>query len=928
MRWIGKRRNGTPESGESAAEVVARLREGSASAEQDGRQGRPGKAVKRYRELVVRATAAPGPDDPDTLALRHQLAHWTGESGDPEGAVQLFAQLLSDRERLQGPRHQDTGLARHQLAHWHGRAGRAEEAVRRYDEMHRSAEQEDRTEAALNLLCDMGHWQQQAGDNAAALCTFTRMLKTAEGELGSQHRLTGIARQRYAELAGGLPFGHERGHDSLEGLVAAAAEIERSGDLRRAARMYGQIAEKCEELYGAGSDRTLGALVSQAKVAMQTDDPEGLAEAVVCFGKVLACMELRGEGPGSPEYDTLSQQRDGLARAAGTTELHIGDTAGTLLARQVEAAPATAFGLLAREARARHIARVFPVSGDTDDTRPHRVSVAQWRTVIQHVADQGCEARAFYFARADRRPIPEEIALCERLGLLGVYVSSEGAGNVNVEAYSFRDGTAHSVSLVVVDDEPAEPEPAPARAQGGPTDVHAEAEALGEWRQVARATSARTMEDPAAFGPYEVLERVGEGGFGRVYLCQDPDGVMVAVKTLHAEYAADSSIRVGFTHEVQAARRVSGRFTVPVIAADTSGETPWMAVPFVAAPSLQEVAERCGALDTATVRGIGAGIASALSAIHAEGIVHLDLKPANVLLTEDGPRVIDFGIAQIERLTEPRSGFAGTYAYASPEQIREHQQFTPASDVFSLGTLLARLALGRLPWGRKVLAVMSNICDGTPDLGGLPAELEQVVRSCLQADPARRPTPAEVAAALAVGPAGAPLGPEAERCAPPPLPAEVTTLIREHGALPATRRFETLVHTRLEGPDDTTVAARPATGGDTSDTPPEARTPDTAARDLEAQVLAWEREGGSKSTDQVRRECGAFAAEARSRLGEDHPLALRLKVSHAMLGYDGTSGTAYAERVVDEVAVRLGDGHPTVRDARSLLAALRSAQPG
>jgi hypothetical protein len=85
--------------------------------------------VKRYRELVVRATAAPRPDDPATLPLRHQLAHWTGESGDLEGAVQLFAQLLSDRERLQGPRHQDTGLACHQLAHWHGRAGRAEEAA-------------------------------------------------------------------------------------------------------------------------------------------------------------------------------------------------------------------------------------------------------------------------------------------------------------------------------------------------------------------------------------------------------------------------------------------------------------------------------------------------------------------------------------------------------------------------------------------------------------------------------------------------------------------------------------------------------------------------------------------------------------------------------------------------------------------------------
>ncbi|MCZ4099354.1 protein kinase [Streptomyces sp. So13.3] len=928
MRWIGKRRNGTPESGDPAAEVLARLREGSASAEQDGREGRPGKAVKRYRELVVRATAAPGPDDPATLAMRHQLAHWTGESGDAEGAVRLFAQLLSDRERLQGSRHQDTGLARHQLAHWHGRAGRADEAVRRYEELQRSAEQEGRTEAALNLLCDMGHWQQQAGDNAAALRTYTRMLKTAENELGGRHALTGIARQRYAELAGGLPFGHERGHDSLQDLVAAAAEVERSGDLSRASRMYGQIADKCAQLYGAGSDRRLGALVSQAKAAMRTED---LDEAVVCFGRVLACMELRGEGPGSPEYDVLSEQRDGLARSTRETTLHIGDTAGTLLARQVEAAPATAFGLLARENRARHLTRVFPVSDGTDDPQPHKVSIEQWLGVIQRLADQGCEARSFYFARADRRPTPEEIALCARLGLLGVYVSNEGAGNVNVEAYSFRGGTPQVVSIVVVDEEQAAPEPAPARGPGGATAVHAEAEALGEWRQVGRATSARTAEDPAAFGSYEVLERVGEGGFGRVYLCQDPDGVMVAVKTLHAEYAADSSIREGFTHEVQAARRVSGRFTVPVIAADTSGGTPWMAVPFVAAPSLQEVAERCGALDAATVRGIGAGIATALTAIHAEGIVHLDLKPANVLLTEDGPRVIDFGIAQIERLTEPRSGFAGTYAYASPEQIREHEQFTPASDVFSLGTLLARLALGRLPWGRKVLAVMTNICDGTPDLAGLPAELEEVVRSCLQTDPARRPTPAAVAAALAAGSAGAPLGPEVERFAPPPLPAEATTIIREHATLPATRHFETLVHTRVARPDDTTVAARPTMGGDTSDTPREDRTPDTAAQDLEAQVLAWEREGGSKPTGQVRRECGAFAAEARSRLGEDHPLALRLKVSHAMLGYDGTDGTdgtAYAERVVDEAAVRLGDGHPTVRDARTLLAALRSAPPG
>ncbi|MET7699514.1 hypothetical protein [Streptomyces sp. NPDC005485] len=223
---------------------------------------------------------------------------------------------------------------------------------------------------------------------------------------------------------------------------------------------------------------------------------------------------------------------------------------------------------------------------------------------------------------------------------------------------------------------------------------------------------------------------------------------------------------------------------------------------------------------------------------------------------------------------------------------------------------------------------MSNICDGTPDLAGMPAELEEVVRSCLQLDPARRPTPAAVAAALAKGPEGELRDPGAERFTPPLLPDEATTLIREHAGLPPTRRFETLVRTRQQGPDATTVAARQGRGGAGGDVPPEDRTPDTAAQDLEAQVLAWEREGGSKPTDQVRRECGAFTAEARSRLGEEHPLALRLKVSHAMLGYDGASGTEYAERVVEEVAVHLGDGHPTVRDARALLAALRSVQPG
>ncbi|MEU2775781.1 protein kinase [Streptomyces sp. NPDC007162] len=178
-----------------------------------------------------------------------------------------------------------------------------------------------------------------------------------------------------------------------------------------------------------------------------------------------------------------------------------------------------------------------------------------------------------------------------------------------------------------------------------------------------RSPTTGTVPPPEL--PYEVLECVGGGGCGRVYLCQDAEGLMVAVKTLYAHLAAAPPIKRGFAHEVRAAQRIDGRFTVPVIAADTEGATPWMAVPYVAAPSLQELVEHCGRLEPGLVRSLGAGIAVALNAVHAQGIVHLDLKPANVLLTEDGPRVTDFGIAQIERLTEPRRGFAGTYAYAS-----------------------------------------------------------------------------------------------------------------------------------------------------------------------------------------------------------------------------------------------------------------------
>ncbi|MFD7004345.1 protein kinase [Streptomyces mirabilis] len=899
----------------------------AAAAEQAGLQQNAAEAASRYEAAVSEAVREFGPEAVETLAVRHQLAHWTGESGRPESAVELFARLLADRERLQGPHHQDSELARHQLAHWYGRAGRFQEAVQRYEIMRRVAVQQGRPDMALSLMCEVGYWQRQAGDTAAALRTFAEMLRSAQQELGPTHELTGIARQRYAELAGDLPFGNEGGHDGLQNLIAAAAEVEASGDFRRAGRLYGQIAAQSEELYGRASSQTLSARVAQAKAAVNAGEH---AEAADCFDAVLACMELQGRGPGTREYEILRGQREELARSAGRVTFRIGQRTATLLAQNVQAAPGTACGVLARRPEASHATGLAAVIDGTDDHAPAEVTVEQWSAVIRHLAAQRYEAMALYFARADRQPKAGEAEMCEQLGLLGVYVSCMSSENVEVDAYAFTGSEPVYAPVVVVPEEPDGVQEASAKPVRGGVAFHPRAEALGQWRDVGRARPTKDADGPSVFGTYEVLERVGQGGFGDVYLCQDPDGLMVAVKTLHAQYAHVPSIKQGFAHEVQAAQRVSGRFTVPVIAADPGSDTPWMAVPYVAAPSLQELLEHCGKLDEPTVRGLGAGIAVALTAIHAQGIVHLDLKPGNVLLTADGPRVIDFGIAQIERLTEPRRGFAGTYAYASPEQLREQPVFTTASDVFSLGTVVARLALGHSPWGEGTATVVANIRAGRPELRGLPAGLQGVVRSCLHLDPARRPTPGEVAEALVPGAADGEVGPLL-------LSQEAQNLVAAQATMPATRFYKTLAYTS-DTPEDASAVTGPLPTGDLAATVAEGAREDRdrravpsgdattarAAGDLEARIHAWEREGDGRAMVQTRRECGVFLEEARARLGTAHPLTLRLRVSHAMLGFDQPGGVAHAEQVIREAAAHLGEGHPTVRDAYALLAVVKS----
>ncbi|GGK97899.1 serine/threonine-protein kinase [Streptomyces flaveus] len=254
--------------------------------------------------------------------------------------------------------------------------------------------------------------------------------------------------------------------------------------------------------------------------------------------------------------------------------------------------------------------------------------------------------------------------------------------------------------------------------------------------------------DPQRIGAYRLLARLGAGGMGNVYLARSDRGRTVAVKLVRQELAEQEEFRARFRQEVQAARRVGGYWTAPVLDADTEAAIPWVATGYVAGPSLQTVVGRDhGALPERSVRILAAGLAHALKDIHATGIVHRDLKPSNVLVTIDGPRVIDFGIARaLETVTDgglTRTGaLVGSPGFMAPEQVRG-DRITPACDVFCLGSVLAYAATGDLPFGTAnsgVHALMFRVAQEEPDLERLPEGLADLVRLCLRKDPAARPS--------------------------------------------------------------------------------------------------------------------------------------------------------------------------------------------
>ncbi|WP_367044174.1 serine/threonine-protein kinase [Streptomyces sp. Je 1-332] len=258
--------------------------------------------------------------------------------------------------------------------------------------------------------------------------------------------------------------------------------------------------------------------------------------------------------------------------------------------------------------------------------------------------------------------------------------------------------------------------------------------------------------EPTTIGPYRLLGRLGSGGMGRVYLGRSSGGRTVAVKVVHPHFALDEEFRARFRREVDAARRVGGDWTAPVLDADPEAPVPWVATGYAAGPSLADAVRDLSPLPTHSVRVLVAGLAEALTHVHGLGLVHRDIKPSNVMLTMDGPRLIDFGIARATDGTASLTSTGvsvGSPGYMSPEQILG-RGVAGSADVFSLGAVLVYAATGSAPFpGDSSASLLYKVVHEEPELGALAGELRGLALECLSKEAGERPKPEEIARRLA-----------------------------------------------------------------------------------------------------------------------------------------------------------------------------------
>lgn len=336
------------------------------------------------------------------------------------------------------------------------------------------------------------------------------------------------------------------------------------------------------------------------------------------------------------------------------------------------------------------------------------------------------------------------------------------------------------------------------------------------------------------------MDRLGAGGMGTVFLGQAESGRLVAIKVVHQQLADDYEFQIRFRQEVAAARRVSGAYTAPVVDADPDAEQPWMATLYVPGRTLRAQVEELGPLSGAELRRLAVGLVEALRDMHQVGVIHRDLKPDNVLLTEDGPRVIDFGISRAtDHHTLTVTGrILGTPPYMSPEQLSAPHRVQASSDVFSLGAVLAYATCGRGPFDAENHYLTAyQVVHEPPDIAQLSGSIREIVQWCLAKDPDERPRPADLLEAFRRAPEsewGARPARHADRRVGARTPAAAPGAVRRRrwriAALVATGAVLVAAGTYLglrEGSDPD--ASRPTAGGTSS--------PDTARQGPTAQQM-------------------------------------------------------------------------------------------
>ncbi|MDE3721812.1 protein kinase [Nocardiopsis sp. N85] len=252
--------------------------------------------------------------------------------------------------------------------------------------------------------------------------------------------------------------------------------------------------------------------------------------------------------------------------------------------------------------------------------------------------------------------------------------------------------------------------------------------------------------DPSHIGRYPLTGRLGTGGMGQVYLARTPSRRQIVIKVIRPEFASEAGFRARFAREADSARKVGGFHTAQVIDADPDADAPWIATAHIPGPTLTQTVRENGPITPPALYILTTGLAEGLDAIHETGLVHRDLKPDNIILANDGPRIIDFGIARpldADSMTTHGAVF-GTLPYMSPEQT-DGSHVGPASDIFSLGTVLAYSATGTNPFqGSTMAETLRKIISPAPDPGHIDAITRELITDCWNHGPDQRPTPAQI----------------------------------------------------------------------------------------------------------------------------------------------------------------------------------------